>query len=87
MAKRGSPGGGGSTDPFPTPATQEQLVQAVFGWMTLFVLLIVGSDVPGFGDLVAAIAWLLLLSIVIIYGPSAFTNLQKFVAPQENTTP
>lgn len=74
MAATVGDGGGGTT---PVPATGEQIMQAVFGWMVLFVLLIVVSDVPGLGDLAAAFAWLLLLSILIIYGPAAFSNLTR----------
>lgn len=76
MAATVSDGGGGST---PVPATGEQIMQAVFGWMALFVMLIVVSDVPGLGDLAAGIAWLLLLSILIIYGPAAFANINRLV--------
>lgn len=77
MAATVGDGGGGTT---PVPATSEQIMQAVFGWAVLFVMLIVASDVPGLGDLAAAFAWLLLLSILIIYGPAAFNNLQRIGA-------
>lgn len=63
----------------PAPVTQEQIVQAIFGWMALFVMLIVVSDVPGLGELAAGFAWLLLLSIVIVYGPDALNNLTRTV--------
>lgn len=71
MASTAGDGGGAA------PITGDQIVQAAFGWMALFVLLIVVSDIPGLGDLAAGFAWLLLLSILIIYGPAAFKNLTK----------
>jgi hypothetical protein len=72
--------GGGGTGTSPGPATSDQVVQAMFGWAVLFVLTTVASDIPGIGELAAAFAWLLLLSILIIYGPTALANVQRLAA-------
>jgi len=63
------------------PANTDQVISAMFGWAVLFVMLTVASDIPEIGKLAAAFAWLLLISITIIYGPDAFDNVNRFVDP------
>lgn len=69
------------------PATSDEVVQAIFGWAVLFVIFIVASDIPEVGQLAAAFAWLLLLSIVIVYGPDAFNNVSRFLNQSTGGTP
>jgi hypothetical protein len=46
-----------------------------FGFAVLFTFLIIGADVPATADLSIAFAWLILLSVLMLFGPVAFKNL------------
>lgn len=47
----------------------------IFGWATLALFLVVGSELPGLGDLAAAFGWLIFLAIFLTEGGAAFDNL------------
>lgn len=58
-----------------TGITPPVSVRLVFGWATLALFLIVGSELPGMGDLAAAFGWLIFLGILFAEGPAAFANI------------
>lgn len=56
-------------------------VQHAIGWAGLFMFLIVGTDIPLTAQLAAAIAWLLLVAVLIRYGPDAFGTVSQVANP------
>jgi hypothetical protein len=53
-----------------------------FGWAVLFVFLIVMADIPATGELAASFAWLILLGILLLFGPLAATNVTRVFQPE-----
>lgn len=50
--------------------------QALIGWGTMFVMLIVLADMGAPGPLASSFAWLFVVAILFTYGIEAFQNLQ-----------
>ena len=51
--------------------------RAIFGWLTLFVMLTIMADFDATSDLAGAFAMLIMLSTLLTMGPDAFANLTK----------
>ena len=49
--------------------------RAVIGWGVLFVVLIGMADIPATAELAAAFAWLIFVSVMMLYGPTALGTL------------
>lgn len=49
--------------------------ESLFAWGFLFAGLIILSDFPGAGELSAAFAMLILISVLLAFGPAAFDNI------------
>lgn len=48
---------------------------SLIGWSALFLFLIILAEIPATSQLGPAFAWLILLTIMFVYGTAAFTNL------------
>ena len=60
----------------------------LIAWSVLTVTLVAMADIPGLGDVAAALAWLLFLSLALIYGEKALTGIAKLYSrPDERNTP
>ena len=51
--------------------------QALIGWAVLTVFLVAGADIESTSKLAQAFAWLVLLAVLMGYGPAAFTRLTR----------
>jgi len=70
------------------PADMGRVTSATLaGWAFLFVSLIILADIEQTGELAAAFSWLIFLSIMFAYGPSAFAAVTKAVSGGSTTTP
>lgn len=50
-------------------------LNAVVAWGVLFLLFVAMTDIPMTQQVAAAFAWLLLVSVLLKYGPDAFTTI------------
>lgn len=57
--------------------------QTLVGWAMLFIILIALADIEATGDLASAFAYLLLLTILLAFGPDAFDNLTRLLGQQD----
>ena len=51
--------------------------RSVLGWGAIFVALIGLADFPATANLAASFAWLIFISVLLLYGPQAFANLSS----------
>lgn len=56
-------------------------VQAALGWATVFMSLVVMTDIPATAQFAAAIAWLIFVAVLMQYGPKAFGNITTALTP------
>lgn len=49
--------------------------QSIFAWGFLFAGLVILADFPGAGEVAAAFALLILISVLLGFGPAAFDNI------------
>ncbi len=57
------------------------------GWAVVYLVLITLSDIPPTGRLAAAFGWLMLVSTLSLFGPSALTNLSGVTGTLGGVTP
>lgn len=74
------PGGGKGSGNVPRPGSSTLgnkgiTSQSLFAWGFLFAGLVILSDFPGAGELSAAFAMLILISVLLAFGPAAFDNI------------
>lgn len=72
----------GAAPPAPTKGTFT--AGTLVAWAFLFTFLIVMADIPATGQLAAAFAMLIFLSVAITYGTAAFENIAKLATPSPN---
>lgn len=53
--------------------------QSVLGWGVLYLMLIAAADIPATGKVSAAFAWLLFISILLMFGVDAFNGLTRLL--------
>lgn len=70
MASQASTSTGGGT-----PAVLTNVSRSVIGWGILFVALIALADIEATAEIAAAFAWLIFVSVLLLYGPTAFAAL------------
>jgi len=70
----------------PTAGETPLGVQAVFAWAVLFVIFIGASDIDATAELASAFAFLLLISVLLVFGPDAFATLNKLFSPSPTST-
>lgn len=56
------------------------------GWGVIFLGLIAATDIPPLASIAAITAWLILVAVLLKYGPPAFTNVSTITAPPAATT-
>lgn len=61
-------------------------VNAAVGWGILFMILIIGTDIPLLQTPAAMIAWLFLVAIVLLYGPAALNTVTSINTVKVNTS-
>lgn len=65
--------GGGNAGVAPTGAVN--VSRSILGWGAIFVTLVALADFEATANLSASFAWLIFISVLLLYGPQAFTNL------------
>lgn len=55
-------------------------IQQVMGWGVLYLMLIAAADIPATGQLSAAFAWLLFVSILLMFGVDALNGLANLTS-------
>jgi hypothetical protein len=58
--------------------------RSVIGWGVLSVILIGMADIPATADLAAAFAWLIFVSVMMLYGPTALKVLGDLLGGTES---
>lgn len=53
----------------------------------MFIFLIVLADVPATSDVGVGFAWLIFVTVALLYGTDAFRNITKVVAAKPVTPP
>lgn len=59
--------------------------QALIGWGTMFVMLIILADIGPTGPMATSFAWLFVVAILFTYGIEAFDNLQTLMGEPNAT--
>lgn len=50
-------------------------VNAALGWSALFLTLILMTDIPATASIAAGLAWLILIAVLLEFGPKAFDTV------------
>lgn len=53
--------------------------QVALAWVFLTGILVIVADYPASADLAAALAFLILAGVLVVYGPDAWANISKLV--------
>jgi hypothetical protein len=61
--------------------------QNLFGWAVLFVILIALADIDSTAALASAFAFLVMVTVLLAFGPDAFNNITRMLGGQVSTTP
>jgi hypothetical protein len=69
----------------PVPQNQPFTANTIFAWGFLFVGLMIVADTPA-GDLAKAMAWLILLTVLLEFGPNAIANLTALTGGGTSST-
>lgn len=60
-----------------TPAPVLNVSRSLLGWGAIFVALVALADFESTANLAASFAWLIFISVLLLYGPTAFGNLSS----------
>lgn len=55
--------------------------QALTGWAVVMVFLVAGADIEATSKLAVSFGWLILLAVLMAYGPTAFARIAAAVQP------
>jgi succinate-acetate transporter protein len=77
----------GATAREPKPGEPSIGPQALLGWAVLFVIFIALADLDATAELATAFAFLLLLTIVLAFGPDMFNNITRMLGGAPTSSP
>lgn len=53
--------------------------RSLLGWGVIFIVLVAMADFESTANLAASFAWLIFISVLLLYGPTAFGNLSSLL--------